>query len=240
MKKQKLHWNINVKHSKQLSNVQKNIHQIMVNSSVLYHSWDRAWKQTKAEGDGFSIRDDLLNRYSEPHRSYHTLQHLTECIELFSEVGDTSENPAAVELALWFHDAIYDQHGHNEERSAALAGTALAHALPTPLVALVQALIMATRHTSIPYSIDGSILVDIDLAILGANDKRFDEYTAQIRKEYGHIPDAQFAIGRASVLKSFLQRQKIYTTDILYNRLEKSARENLFKAVNGLELKTKS
>lgn len=213
----------------------------MINSSVFNNSWDRAWKGIKADGDGFSIRDDLLTRYSESHRSYHTLQHLMECIELFSDVGNASDNPAAVELALWFHDAIYDQNGNNEERSAALAGRALATAnLPGNLLALIQALIINTSHASIPYSIDGSILVDIDLAILGASEARFDEYTVQIRKEYAHIPDSQFAIGRASVLQSFLQRKRIYTTDIFFNRLEKSARENLSKAVKGLELKTKS
>ena len=81
-----------------------------------------------------SLCDALLARYSEPHRRYHTLQHLAECFAAFDEIADLAQHPADVELALWFHDAIYDtRRSDNEQRRVGaighrkLAGTCLDH-----------------------------------------------------------------------------------------------------------------
>src|SRR6185295_1221583 len=112
-----------------------------------------------------------------------------------------------VEIALWFHDAVYDVHRHdNERRSADWARDALAGAgVAATAIARVEALVMATRHaTTTPGSADEELLVDIDLAILGADAARFAEYAAQIRREYAHVADAEFRAGRSAVLAAFL------------------------------------
>lgn len=207
---------------------------------LLLTSWDRAWKGAGANGDGHSVRDDLLQRYSEPHRSYtpsgrlraHTIQHLRECIDILSTVSSVAKQPGEIELALWFHDAAYDQDKHNEERSADLAVDALKKAnAPDDMIELVRSLILITRHTEVLASIDEMIIVDVDLAILGANEQRFAEYEQQIRQEYSYVPDDQFKVARQAVLNSFLNRKRICSTDLMFDRFGKLARQNLKKAL---------
>jgi predicted metal-dependent HD superfamily phosphohydrolase len=199
-------------------------------------SWLRAWHGLHARGDGLAVRDDVLARYAEPHRKYHTVQHLEECLSLFESVRDAPDRPAEVEMALWFHDAIYDlQSSQNERRSAAWANEALgAAAVPTPCAARVHDLILVTQHTTVPRTRDEQVLVDIDLSILGAPAPRFAEYERQIREEYAHVPEPIFRLKRRSILKAFLERPSIYSTPALHRQLEARARANLMKAVAGM------
>jgi predicted metal-dependent HD superfamily phosphohydrolase len=74
-------------------------------------------------GDGHALRDQQLARHAEPQRKYHTQQYLLECLRLFDEVWHLAERPHEVEMALWFHDAIYElKSSQNEQRSAAPIG----------------------------------------------------------------------------------------------------------------------
>jgi hypothetical protein len=120
----------------------------------------------------------LAARYAEPHRAYHTLQHLQECFAALDPVAGEAEHLAEVRLALWFHDAIYDTHAHdNEEASARWASDSLAEGGADRAAAeRVRALILATKHDALPAAGDAQLLVDIDLSILGASDARFVEY----------------------------------------------------------------
>lgn len=192
-------------------------------------SWARAWRDIGAQGDGANVRDALLARYAEPHRAYHTLQHLEECLALFDEARSLAEHPAEVELALWFHDAVYDpRSARNEQDSADWAVRALRDAgVAEDAAGRVHALVMATRHQAEPQSRDGQVLVDIDLSILGAPPARFAEYEAQIRREYAHVPGFLFRMKRRSILRGFLARPSIYATPELRARFEAGARENL-------------
>lgn len=196
-------------------------------------SWQRAWLGSGARTPGNDVHAELLARYSEPHRAYHTVQHLGECLEQFA-VGETlAEHAAEVELALWFHDAIYDvRASDNEARSASWAKSALVTAGGSQESAnLVHTLIMATRHTSVPAGIDEQVVVDIDLSILGAGPQRFAEYEAQIRREYKHVPGIVFRHKRKAILRSFLERPFIYSTSHFREHLEGTARSNLKRAV---------
>jgi predicted metal-dependent HD superfamily phosphohydrolase len=114
--------------------------------------------------------EQLLRAWHEPQRHYHTLQHLNECLALFDTLRALAEQPADIELALWFHDTVYDVQGHdNEARSAHWATGALAAGgVDAARCQRVHDLIMATCHTALPASPDQALLVDIDLAILGA------------------------------------------------------------------------
>lgn len=196
------------------------------------HSWQRAWTGIGARGEGRSVYEQLLAYYSEQHRHYHTLQHLDECLAMFESVRELAEHPDEIELALWFHDAIYDTHRpDNEERSADWARTALIDAgVAIDSADRVHALIMATRHTANPILPDEQLLVDIDLSILGAEQARFDEYEEQIRKEYAFVPRWLFCRKRREILQGFLDRPSIYSTAHFRHALEERARANLKQA----------
>ena len=131
--------------------------------------WRAAWQALGVHG-GDALHAVLLSSYAEPHRAYHTQQHLAECLALFDEVRGLAERPAEVEIALWFHDAIYDVHRRdNEALSAEWAHAALLHAgAAADAAERVAALVLVTRHSVAPQTPDEQLLVDIDLAILGA------------------------------------------------------------------------
>ncbi|MFT3777910.1 MAG: N-methyl-D-aspartate receptor NMDAR2C subunit [Ottowia sp.] len=200
--------------------------------SLLPTSWSRAWCGLVGTGDGIAVRDTILARYAEPHRKYHTLQHLEECLTLFDTMREAPDHPAAVEMALWFHDAIYDlKSSQNEERSAGWSYDELLSSGASATAAdLVRSLILATKHAGIPATRDEQVLVDIDLSILGASDARFAEYERQIREEYSYVPGFLFRNKRRAILRSFLERPKIYNTPALHQQLEARARANLAAA----------
>jgi len=177
----------------------------------------------------------LLAAWSEPQRHYHTLQHLAECLTLADALRGEMAHPAEVVLALWFHDAVYDVRAHdNEARSAQWAVQALGEAgVAKDACERVDALIMATCHgLTVPSTPDSALLVDIDLAILGSEESRFAEYEAQIRAEYAWVSPDMFAVKRREVLRSFLDRPRIYTTDTMHARFETQARVNLSRAIS--------
>lgn len=195
--------------------------------------WQSAWQALGAQGDGAALREQLWAAYAKPQRRYHTQQHLLECLQLLEAVRHLTPEAAAITLALWFHDAIYELQGHdNEARSAAWAAQALREAgAPPERAEQVQRLVLATRHQALPQAEDEAWLVDIDLAILGAAPARFAEYEAQIRAEYAFVPEARFRAKRAEVLRGFLDRPFIYSSAHFRSELEARARANLRQAL---------
>ena len=200
-----------------------------MSDALLPRSWQRAWRGIGAAGDGHALFDALTARHAETHRHYHTLQHLEECLHAFDRAQALAQHPHEVELALWFHDAVYEVRRHdNEERSADWARDALVAAgVSSDAAARVHALILATRHTAVPAGRDEQLLVDIDLSILGAERARFDEYEQQIRREYAFVPGFLFRRKRREILQGFLARPAIYSTTHFHDLLEARARENL-------------
>ena len=192
-----------------------------------------AWHDAGARTDGTALCDALLAAYAEPHRHYHSTQHLAECLQGFEAVRHLAQRPAEVALALWFHDAVYDVQRHdNEAQSADWARQALTTAgVQATLAERVHELVMATRHTSVPAAGDAQLLVDIDLSILGADTQRFAQYEQQIRAEYAFVPEDVFRTKRKDVLQSFADRPRIYNTDHFHAALEVRARANLARAM---------
>lgn len=201
--------------------------------SVTLKSWQETWAALGAQGNQQTLFNQLIAAYSEPHRHYHTLQHLRECLHYLEAAEHLAARPAEVALALWFHDAVYDvRRQDNEERSADWARQSMERAgIDAAIVARVHALIMATRHHHPGDDPDAQLLVDVDLAILGAPAERFDESDAQIRREYAHVPEAEFRQGRCRVLRSFMDRTRLYVTDAFRDALEPRARDNLQRAI---------
>jgi len=202
--------------------------------SITLASWQRLWGELGATVVNGGLMNQLVAAYSEQHRHYHTLQHLRECLAHFEAAGSLARRPAEVELALWFHDAVYDPvRDDNEERSAAWArASVLAAGCEAEVAQRVAALVLATKgHRAEGDDADTALLLDIDLAILGTSYGRFGEYGRQIRAEYAHVDEAAFRAGRRRVLESFLQRPRIYLTEAFHDALEPRARENLQRAL---------
>ncbi|MBL9145747.1 MAG: hypothetical protein JNM99_18860 [Verrucomicrobiaceae bacterium] len=196
---------------------------------VRWHRCCESLGATRRDTDGWHTR--LLAAWSEPQRAYHTLQHLEECLDLLDSSRCTQ--PSVVEMALWFHDAVYDpKAGDNEERSASMAAEALSDlGLSDSVVQSVRRLIMLTKTHHAGEEVDDGLLIDIDLAILGQSVERFDQYEEQIRFEYSWVPSEVYREKRAEVLRGFLNRDQIFVTDQMRERFEQPARANLARMV---------
>lgn len=191
------------------------------------------WKGFGVDAAPQSLYNEVIARYSEPHRSYHTTQHLDECFVRLDEACHLAEHIYEVELALWFHDAVYaPRNQDNEEQSASLAHAAAEQSgLPTTVAERVRQLILATKHDASPTTADAALLVDVDLAILGAPVERFDEYERQVRQEYSWVPGFLFRRKRREILEGFLARPHVYNTEHFRASFETSARANLVRSI---------
>ena len=194
-------------------------------------SWQRCWQALSAQPSP-DLKQQLLTAWDQPQRHYHSQQHLAECLNHFEAAQTLAQHSGEVEIALWFHDAIYELKAKdNEQRSADWAVQALADCgVSETACQRVHALIMATCHAAVPEDADAQLLVDIDLAILGAAPERFAEYDRQVRAEYAWVPGLIYGFKRKQVLQGFLQREHIYSTPHFAQKLEQQARENLLKA----------
>jgi predicted metal-dependent HD superfamily phosphohydrolase len=196
-------------------------------------SWQAMWRQLGASGSDDALFNWLVECYSEPHRKYHTMQHLKECFAHLERVRSVAEHAGEVELALWFHDAIYDtRKKDNEERSAEWAReSALVAGLPDDQANRIYELVMATMHNAVPAGKDAAVLVDIDLGILGAEEVRFDEYETQVRAEYSWVPGPLYRRGRRKILQEFVSRESIYSTKFFRDTCEARARRNIARSL---------
>lgn len=175
----------------------------------------------------FSVLDDLLIRYTEPQRYYHNLAHLDALLALL---------PAQphLELAVWFHDAVYDPtRTDNELQSARLAEQSLQRLGVAPaLIQRVVSLILATQHHRSD-DLETALFLDADLAILGAEARTYQAYARAIRLEYAWLPEALFKARRAMVIRQFLSRERIYQT-AGFAGLEQPARNNLQRELEAI------
>ena len=147
-------------------------------------------------------------------------------------------DPDAVEAAIWFHDAIYDSHGKdNEAQSAVLAADRLKGRTDETRLARIVAMIEATATHEVPdfedaaARRDAALFLDMDLAILGAPAAAFDAYEAAVRREYGWVSEADWRAGRAAVLRGFLDRPRIFHSDTFAARYEAPARANMERSL---------
>lgn len=178
-------------------------------------------------------RQDLIAAYSASGRHYHGLKHIEDCLGALEAITDLSERDRAILIeALWWHDVVYDPTKRdNEEQSARLAEQ---HVDPD-IRAEVGRLIRLTRsHEVAPGDRRGAVLISIDLGILGADPATYDLYADAIRKEFAHVPDADYRSGRARVLKRFLDRPVIYPEPSIARQLDRMARENLAREIAAL------
>ncbi|KAA0920594.1 HD domain-containing protein, partial [Streptomyces apricus] len=174
--------------------------------------------------------DDLLARWSEPQRRYHTPDHLTAVLDHVDLLAGAAADPDLVRLAAWFHDAVYrPDRSENEERSARLAERALPEAgLSAAATAEVARLVRLTlTHAPAGDDPNGQVLCDADLAILASPDHAYAAYTAAVRQEYAFVPADAFREGRAAILRQLLELPRLFHTPYGAKEWEGPARRNL-------------
>lgn len=186
-----------------------------------------------AGADNAHYGRDLIARYQEPHRRYHTDEHLRHILRTLDLFGEAAPDPEAVRYAAWFHDAVYDVGGDsalsNEERSARLGEDVLKALNASPaLIAETGRLVrVTTDHKPDLTHANGQVLCDADLAILGADPAEYDRYSAQVREEYRVYPDEQYRPGRTAVLRTLLDRPVLFRTAVGRDLFEDAARRNI-------------
>lgn len=200
----------------------------------LKHQWELV-----AGSEQNSCFRELLNRYAEPQRHYHTLQHIHALLSLTGKYISLISRPDLLRLAIWYHDAVYNpQREDNEEQSAILARKHLTEmAFPPEVIATVEQYILATKRHSFPPGTatpDGLFFLDLDLSILAAPPDQYDQYTRQIREEFSRYPGFLYRSGRKKVMKHFLDKPRIYLTPHCHEMWEKKARENLTRELQSL------
>ncbi|MFG3294599.1 hypothetical protein ACGF3G_38070 [Streptomyces sp. NPDC048179] len=174
--------------------------------------------------------DELLRRWQEPQRRYHTVAHLTAVLDHIDVLEEYADDPALVRLAAWFHDAVYlPDRSTNEERSARLAERALADTgISAADIAEVARLVRLTvTHDPAPGDRNGEVLCDADLAILAAPPSAYAAYTAAVREEYHFVPNDAFREGRSAILRQLLALPQLFRTPHGRTEWEPTARYNL-------------
>jgi predicted metal-dependent HD superfamily phosphohydrolase len=200
-------------------------------------SMQKGWLRTLeryrvAPVDAYPSFDALVAAYTAPERHYHNLEHLSEMFRVAERLAALVEDPGALSLAIWFHDAVYDSRAKdNERRSGELAVDLLGPiGVPASTIERIVGMIWATAHTAdaVPPAVrDTQVLLDADLAILCASEERYARYAEDIRKEYAWVPEADYRTGRAAVLERFLAAPQIYYTPVMFEEGEQRARANL-------------
>jgi predicted metal-dependent HD superfamily phosphohydrolase len=204
----------------------------------------QSWLAAVAElgGVATAAADELEQRYRQPHRRYHTLAHieavLNDCTLLGAEVGLDSGQCAVVALAACAHDVVYDgRPGADERASAEWARARLADAgVAAGVGDRVGALVLATAaHDGYPDDAECGVLLDADLAILGADAPTYADYVAAVRAEYAGVADDVWRAGRAAVLGSLLGRPTVYVTEPARLKWDARARHNLATELAALQ-----
>lgn len=202
------------------------------------HALERA--RPRAEGpDPAPYADNLLTRWQEPQRRYHTVHHLTAVLDHIDVLEEYADDPHLVRLAAWFHDAVYlPDRSENEERSARLAERALPEAgLSQEGTAEVARLVrLTTTHAPADDDRNGQVLCDADLAILAAPPSGYAAYTAAVREEYGFVPTDAFREGRSGILRQLLDLPRLFRTPYGEREWEATARYNLTSELEMLSL----
>ena len=189
-----------------------------------------AWAELA--GDSPTSRTEwaaLVAAWSEPHRRYHDLAHLAAVLGLVGELATAAADPAAVRLAAWYHDAVYDPtRPDNEQVSAQRARAGLRGLVPDERIDAVERLVLLTAgHDPEPGDADGAVLCDADLAVLAGPPDAYAAYASAVREEYGHLSDEAFTAGRIAVLEQLLALPVLYRLPAVADAWTPRARANL-------------
>ncbi len=194
------------------------------------------WDRLDAKGDAGAIFSILEGLYSQQKRQYHNLTHIDNCLRELDEIRPMLDDSDLFEFAIYFHDAVI-VHGaeDNEEKSALLAyKVAKTAGLAEEKAAKIRELVLATNHRNPPETLEGKLMADIDLAILGKPHFEYDVYSGNIKEEYKSQKPQRFREGRKAFILAFLGKERIFQSDYFYNKYEAFAEANLRKELEEL------
>ncbi len=195
----------------------------------------RMWEDLRAVGDSTFVYDELVHAYGSLNRRYHTLEHVGRVLCELDVAGPCEDRPA-VEMALWFHDVVYDARKKDNEVASALwlEKSGFQAKIPATRVARAAAHVRATAHglngNDDP---DTAVVLDCDLAILAAPKAMFDRYDQQIREEYAWVPEADYRRERSRIFNAFLARRRIFRSPAFAD-YEGPAKRNITRALRRL------
>ncbi len=197
----------------------------------------RLWRSCcEKDSAGEPIIADIEASYGEPHRHYHTGRHIEYCLTQFDLARHEMEDANAIEMALWFHDIEYDPTARDNERQSAERFKNYAHgAMRDELAQKIYQLIMITMHSDAPQEADQKYMVDIDLSSFGLPWKEFIQDSQNIRREFSHLSDQEFARRNLNFLTSLNDRPFVFFTDFYQQRYEQTARDNIAKRIASLK-----
>lgn len=181
--------------------------------------------------------DALINAYFETHRAYHTWDHIAACLKHLDAVRGLADHPQEIELALWFHDAIYKPFSSTNEKDSAIWAHEffeLNNYEDDVAVDRIYDLIIVTEHTGEAQTNDQRLMIDIDLSILGTPSDIYDQFEKEVRFEYKRVPRFLFKKKRRAILQEFLARDPIYHNAYFRDKLDAQARPNLRNAIQTL------
>ncbi|WP_051683842.1 metal-dependent phosphohydrolase [Blastococcus sp. URHD0036] len=189
-----------------------------------------AW--VELAGDSPTSRTEwaaVVDAWGQPHRRYHDLAHLAAVLGIVGRLADAAGDPAAVRLAAWYHDVVYDpRRGDNEQVSAERARAGLRGLVPEERIEEVVRLVLLTAgHDAAPGDANGAVLCDADLAVLAGPPDAYAAYASAIREEYGHLSDAEFTAGRIAVLEHLLGLPTLFRLPAVAAGWTPRARANL-------------
>lgn len=202
------------------------------NQSWLRARWQALMNQVASDRAAADATwDALVKHYSEPHRAYHNLSHVMALLRHADSERAHIKRPEVVELAIWFHDVIYDTRAHdNELRSATWARHAMqAMQIDPDVIKAVEQCILATQKHEVPslHVADLPFFLDLDLSILGAPEESYHRYSQVIRAEYDWVPEVEYRTGRSKILMNFAERPSLFFTPEMSDRFEAKARRNI-------------
>ncbi len=189
--------------------------------------WKRAGSSS-GESKALRLCRAIVDHYGEPHRRYHTGDHIRHCLRQVDLIPADYQHLAAVELAIWFHDVIYRiGDPENERNSAEWFARHARGDLPDSLVDRVYGMIIATEHRELPASTDIAYVVDIDLSSFGLPFDEFIKDSRLVRAESTHLTDEQFFEGQRKFLRTLLARERIFVSEVFNKLYESQARRNI-------------
>tara|TARA_Y100001970_G_scaffold247263_1_gene315886 strand:- start:88 stop:729 length:642 start_codon:yes stop_codon:yes gene_type:complete len=194
------------------------------------HRWfDLCYRNHIQINEAVSMCNELIDAYNEPHRYYHTMNHVYSCLNLLDGLPVTGEIKDMLEFATWFHDLIYNAASEtNEQESATLAYDWLENRNVSYAQEVKRMIELSADYISVQ-SVNETekIFQDLDLAILGSSKVTYQEYATNIRKEYKHMSDEEFNAGRASFIAKIIEKKTIFQTEAFHDLFEETARENM-------------
>ncbi len=205
---------------------------------ILFSNWQHTLQPFNVDHVAAEkVFNRLVAAYSTPKRYYHTLEHIDRVLSTIQILQGYTNNLAAVQLAAWFHDVVYDSQAQdNEERSADYAFELLSNlGIPESTITTVTQIILNTKdHQAAVNDYDSQVLIDADLAIFATDTAQYGEYAHAIRQEYAWVSDEDYIRGRQQVLERFLLRSRIYFTPLMLEFAEPCARGNIQGEIQSL------